>query len=513
MTQRGLQKGIWKGAPSGRARPPDELAYAGVAELANRIRRRDLSPVEVLDHFIARIEALNPALNALVIFEFDEARDRARRAEGALTSGEKIGPLHGVPTAMKDCFDFKPGWRNTFGGVRALKNYVASGWSLFPERIEQAGAVFLGKANSPTFGFRATCDNYLFGPTRNPFNLNKNSGGSSGGSAAAVAAGLLPFAAGGDGGGSIRIPAAWCGVYGFKHSFGRVPLRLAPNAFGGLNPFIFEGALTRTVEDAALILNVTAGHHPDDPFSAESNEDFTLAPKRSIRGMKIAYTRDFGIFPIERQIATLVDGAVKVFADAGAVVEEVEFDLGRSQSELSDAWCRLIIPNSLLSLEALEREGFHLMRDHADDFPPEFREWLERGRKLSILDHLHDQAIRSEIFFAIQSVLARYDLIVSPTLACMPIDNATDGNTVGPSNIGGEAVNPLIGWCPTYLINFTGHPAASVPAGLSANGLPVGIQIVGRRHADSDVLAASAAFERQRPWAEDYRMVIGAMTD
>ena len=229
------------------APPPEELAYTTAATLARRIRRRELSPVEVLDHFIARIEALNPALNALVVFEFDEARERAKAAERKVMSGAELGPLHGVPLAMKDCFDFKPGWRNTFGGVRALKDYVAKSWSMFPERVEQAGAIILGKTNSPTFGFRGTCDNYLFGPTRNPFNLNKNSGGSSGGSAAAVAAGLLPFAEGGDGGGSIRIPAAWCGVYGFKHSFGRVPLRLAPNAFGALNPFIFEGALTRSV--------------------------------------------------------------------------------------------------------------------------------------------------------------------------------------------------------------------------------------------------------------------------
>ena len=155
------------------APPPEELAYTTAATLARRIRRRELSPVEVSDHFIARIEALNPALNALVVFEFDEARERAKAAERKVMSGAALGPLHGVPLAMKDCFDFKPGWRNTFGGVRALKDYVAKSWSMFPERVEQAGAIILGKTNSPTFGFRGTCDNYLFGPTRNPFNLNE----------------------------------------------------------------------------------------------------------------------------------------------------------------------------------------------------------------------------------------------------------------------------------------------------------------------------------------------------
>ena len=275
----------------------DELAYESAAGLAARIARRELSPVEVVDDFIDRIERRNSALNALVVFGFEEARARARDAETALMSGAALGPLHGVPLAIKDCFDFKPGWRNTFGGVRALKDYVATTWSLWPEMVERAGGIILAKANSPTFGFRGTCDNYLFGPTRNPFDLSKNSGGSSGGSAAAVAAGLLPLAEGGDGGGSIRIPASCCGVYGYQHSFGKVPVRLMPNLFGSTSPYIYEGPLTRTVGDAALVLSVTAGYHSDDPHSFPSNDDFLAATRRSIRGMRIAYTGDFGIFP------------------------------------------------------------------------------------------------------------------------------------------------------------------------------------------------------------------------
>lgn len=488
------------------AAPPDELAFASAATLADRIRKRELSPVEVLDHFIARIETLNPKLNALVVLEFEEARTRARAAERQVMSGEALGKLHGVPLAMKDCFDFKPGWRNTFGGVRALKNYVAKSWSMFPERVEAAGAIIVGKANSPTFGFRGTCDNYLFGPTRNPFNLSKNSGGSSGGSAAAVAAGLLPFVEGGDGGGSIRIPAAWCGVYGFKHSFGRAPVRLAQNAFGALNPFIFEGALTRSVEDAALILDVTAGHHPDDPFSVESQETFTVAARRPIRGMKIGYSRNFGGYPVEKIVAAHIDRAVRAFEEAGALVEEVDPTFTHSQRELSDLWCRMIIPNSLLGLEALREEGFDLLRDHPEDLPPQLHHWLEVGRRQSALDALRDQVIRSKVYASIQAVLQRCDVIVTPTLACLPVDNAANGDTVGPSTVAGEAVDPLIGWCLTYLVNFTGHPAASVPAGLSPEGLPIGLQIIGRRWADADVLAASAAFERARPWRDDYRV-------
>jgi amidase len=181
--------------------------------------------------------------------------------------------LHGLPTAIKDLFDFTPGWPATFGGIRALKDFTLDISCAFAERIQRAGAIVLGKTNSPIMGFRGTCDNYLFGPSRNPFATAKITGGSSKGSAAAVADGLLPLAEGTDGGGSIRIPASWCGVYGYKASFGRIPYLNRPNAFAGVNPFLFEGPITRTVEDAALALDALAGHDSRDPFSLDA---FTL---------------------------------------------------------------------------------------------------------------------------------------------------------------------------------------------------------------------------------------------
>src|ERR671919_200799 len=171
----------------------DELAYMSASELGLRIRRRDLSPVEVIDAFVARIEARNPSITAFVYFGFEDARQRAKQAEQELMSGAALGPLHGVPVAIKDLFDFKPGWVATFGGVRALKNNVVDFYCAFAERIEKAGAILIGKTNSPVMGFRGTCDNFLFGPSRNPFNSAKNTGGSSGGSAAAVADGMLPL--------------------------------------------------------------------------------------------------------------------------------------------------------------------------------------------------------------------------------------------------------------------------------------------------------------------------------
>jgi amidase/aspartyl-tRNA(Asn)/glutamyl-tRNA(Gln) amidotransferase subunit A len=486
----------------------DELAYLSATELALRIRRRDLSPVEVVDAFIARIEARNPSLNALVYLGFEDARARAREAEQALYSGAELGPLHGVPSALKDLFDFKPGWKSTFGGVRALKDFVPDFYCAFAERIERAGAILVGKTNSPVMGFRGTCDNYLFGPSRNPFDPARNSGGSSGGSAAAVADGLLPLAEGTDGGGSIRIPASWCGVYGYKASFGRVPLLAGPNAFGGTAPFLFEGPITRTVEDAALALTALAGYDARDPFSLDEKADFTAATRRSIQGWKIAYSPNFDVFPVDRRVAEVVDRAVLAFEEAGARVERVEVGIKRPQRELSDLWCRMVMPVNLQAFEAFKTNGLDLLKDHRSDFPPEYLRWIEVGYRMSALEFFQDQTTRSEIYGAIQGVLGTYDLLVTPTLACLPVANADDGNTMGPSAIEGEEVDRLIGWCLTYLVNFSGHPAASIPAGM-ADGLPVGMQLIGRRYADADVLAASAAFERLRPWRDTYAVCAG----
>jgi amidase/aspartyl-tRNA(Asn)/glutamyl-tRNA(Gln) amidotransferase subunit A len=196
---------------------------------------------------------------------------------------------------------------------------------------------------------------------------------------------------------------------------------------------------------------------------------------------------------------------VRAFEDAGAHVEEVELGIRRDQRELSDLWCRLIMPVNVAAIGVLKAAGIDLLRDHPDDLPPQYREWLDRGYALTALDIANDQAMRTEVFDAFQDVLGRYDLIVGPTLSALPVPNGDDRNTVGPAEVDGVAVDPLIGWCPTYLVNFTGHPAASIPAGM-ADGMPVGMQIIGRRYADADVLAASAAFERLRPWRDTYRI-------
>ena len=459
-------------------------------ELARQIRERAVSPVEVMDATLRRIEERNPRLNAFVHLAFEEAMDAAREA----ARREPTGPLHGVPTALKDLFDFKPGWPATMGGIRALKDYRPPFACAWCERMERAGAIIVGKTNAPTMGLRGVTDNYLFGPTRNPHDTTRNAGGSSGGSAAAVADGMLTFAEATDGGGSIRIPAAWCGVYGYKQSWGRVPGIFRPNAFGGSDPFLFEGVVTRTVADAALAIDAIAGYDPRDPFGVREPVDLVQALDRDIAGMRIAYSPDLDVFPVDRRVAAVVETAVRAFEDAGAHVEQVRLGITRDQRELSDLWCRLIMPINVATVEGLRAQGI----DVRPDLPPEYLRWLDVGYGLTALDVTRDQIARTEVFDAIQAVFADHDLLVHPTVACLPVENADDGNTLGPSEVEGVEVDPLIGWCLTYFANFTGHPAASIPAG-AVDGLPVGMQIMGRSGADGDVLAASAAFERLRP--------------
>ena len=474
----------------------DELAYLSATELLARIRARQLSPLEVLEATCERIEERNPSLNALVFEAFDEARVQAREAQRRRERREAPQPLHGLPTATKDLYGFVPGWSATYGGIPSLRDHRPPQLSLWAERMQRAGAVVLGKTNSPVLGFRGTTDNPLFGPTRNPFDAARNSGGSSGGAAAAVADGLLAMAHASDGGGSIRIPASCCGIYGFKGSFGRVPLVGRPNAFGGASPFRFEGVLTRTVADAALAMTVLAGPHARDPFSFSEPLDWLGALEDGVGSMRIAYTPDYRVFPVEPAVTEVVERAVRAFEEGGARVEQVDLPPLPDQHELSDVWCRLVIPAHIAQLRTLGAQGL----DVVGELPPAHRHWLEIGERLEVGDTVRDQVLRTEVFDALTTVFTKYDLLVGPTLCCLPPRNADDRDTVGPSEIQGVAVDELIGWCPTYLANFSGHPAASVPAGLSG-GLPVGMQIMGRRAADADVIAASAVFERLRPWS------------
>lgn len=472
-------------------------------DLARQIRQGKVSPVEVVDACLTAISTRDEAINAFVTVCDESARAAAQAAEAAIEAGEPVGPLHGVPIAIKDLENVKD-VRVTFGS-KPLADTVAEDDEPFVRRLREAGAIIVGKTNTPEFGHKGTTDNLVTGPTSTPFAPGRNAGGSSGGSAAAVAAGMVPIAQGSDGGGSIRIPSAWCGVFGLKPSYRRIERRSRPDAFSH-TPFSQLGPHARTVEDAALLLDVMAGVGPTDPFVApDDGTDYLAATRRGIEGLDVAYSPDLDVFPIDERVRTVVDEAVGAFESAGASVAEIEIGIELSRDELCATWLAgFEVHYADLANHIEETEGIEYTGADRAATSPDFAELIERGREYGAAEYKGYDTPRTNFFEKIQAVLTEYDILVAPTLAVPPVENADDGTTVGPTEVNGESVNPLIGWCLTYPFNLTGHPVANVPAGLDAEGLPVGMQVVGRRWQDATVLAAAGAIERTRPWRHLY---------
>ncbi|MEF8887218.1 MAG: amidase [Haloarculaceae archaeon] len=478
----------------------DDLTFAPATVVAERIRRGDLTPTEVVDAHLDRIARRNDRLNAYVTVRREAAREEAREAERALAAGELVGPLHGLPVAVKDLFTYHAGTRHTYGS-RVFEEYVPERSAPVVDRLEAAGAIVIGKTNTPEFGNRPTTDNDLVGTTVTPFDTDRTAGGTSGGSAAAVADGLVPLAQGSDAGGSIRIPAACCGVVGYKPSFGRVPKGNRPDAFDGHSPFVQHGPLARTVADAALMLDVMAGPHPEDPFThPDEGVDYRGAVERPVDGLEVAYSPDLGIFPVEPAVRETVADACGALGAAGATVHEVDVEYGRPREEIADAW-RTYFQTLMagVALQVEEAHGVDLLEDHGDEVDPLFVRIVEAGREYSATDRQRADIVRTDVYDAVQDVFAEYDLLVTPTLGVLPFETTERG----PTEIDGEPADPYLDWILSWVFNMTDHPAASVPAGF-VDGLPVGLQVVGPRLGDERVLAASAAVERHRPWADRY---------
>jgi len=483
------------------------VSYHSASEIAARVRREDLSPRTVIDEVLGRIDRRNGELNAFAEVASDYARERATEIARVVAEGQPVGPLAGVPVAVKESAGLKQGLRQTMGSV-PLRESVSETDSTVVTRLEAAGAIIVGTTNTPEFDHKGTTDNPLRGPTRNPFDHSRNAGGSSGGSAAAVADGLIPVAHGKDAGGSLRIPAAWSGAYAFKPTFRRVPNVTRPDGFADeLGVRSTHGPITRSVRDAALVVDAIEGYHPRDPASVPDDEGtYCDAVDRPITDFKIAYTPDYGTFPVESEVREVVDEAVEAFGRAGATVEPVEVHVEYSHAELTEAWLTLVSANLAAVNEWLARhEGLDLLREHREEMTESLVELLEAGRQTTATEYLHQHVVRTAVHDALEDVFEEYDLLVGPTVCHPPVKNAAEGSTLGPAKVNGERVDPRIGWTPAYLFNFTGHPAASVPAGTDDDGLPVGMQIGGPRFADRDVFAASAAFERVRPWSDRYR--------
>jgi aspartyl-tRNA(Asn)/glutamyl-tRNA(Gln) amidotransferase subunit A len=462
---------------------PTDLAWLPAIELAARIRTKAVSPVEVVDLVLARIERWNPRLNAFCAVTAEDAREAASAAEVSVMTGEPLGPLHGVPVSVKDLVFTRR--VPTTAGSRLFADHVPEEDAVVVERLKGAGAILIGKTTTPEFGHKGVTDSPLFGVTRNPWNPEMTPGGSSGGAGAAVAAGLGPLAVGTDGGGSIRIPASFCGIYGLKPSFGRVPSY--PN-FPGWHGVSVTGPMTRTVRDAALMLDVIAG--PDDrdrhSLPAEAGASYLAACDAGIAGLSVAWSPDLGHARVDPEVARLCGHAAERFESLGCHVEVVtpswddpeETFRAMGAAEMHAAWGRAMADDP----ERLDQSLVALLR---------------YGRTVGIETYLGALQRREAFWTDVQRFLARFDLLITPTVAVPPFPTGRPAV----KEIDGHPVSPL-GWLPfTFPFNLTGQPAATVPVGFTSAGLPVGLQIVGRRHGERAVLAASAAFEAAAPWA------------
>ena len=480
-----------------------KLEQLSGCELGRLVNKREVSPTEVIEYFKKRIEERNPSVNAFTYTKFEDAFAEAGKLEKRLAGREDCGPLAGVPIALKDFLPSKSGWTNSHGGVKSLIQKDTED-SVFYRAANLAGAIAVGKTNAPAFAFRGTTDNLLYGPTSTPFRPGYNSGGSSGGSAAAVADGMILIGEGSDGGGSIRIPASWCGCFGFKASVGTIPSVNRPDGWSASHPYCFNGAITKTVEDSAVLLEYMAYYDPRDPHSVfREKRNFRELMKKPLKNVRIGYTDDFGIFPVDDEVKRIVRKAAIRFREAGAVVEPVEFHFPHTHNEYAEFWCRSICFDTATDMELWKRRGFDIVKDHRDELPEEFIYWNAEVMKADIMDFRAMNEMRTEILDVQEDVFRRYDLILSPVTICAPVPNASDGNTKGPEEVNGQRTEPLIGFCETFFENFTGNPAASVPAGLTDAGLPVGMQIIGRKFMDEDVLAAAYTYEQINPWSYD----------
>jgi len=459
-------------------------------ELVKLMGTKKLSPLDLMEETLKRIDEVNPMLNAFISVRAEEALDEARAMTEQLASGKEPGPLQGIPIGVKDLEDVR-GMVTSFGSI-PYKNNLAPSDSIQVARLREAGAIVVGKTNTPEFGFTGFTKNLLYGVTRNPWNTERTPGGSSGGSAAAVAGGLVPMATGSDAGGSIRIPASYSGCFGLKTSFGRVPR--GPLFLLHTHPLWCMGPLTRTVEDAALYLDCVAGYHPCDPESLPHSDQPFLRSMHNIPGdLRIAFSPTLGYARAQKDVMTKVEEAVKYFADMGHSVELWDCslpDVGETWSNLMnfDLYCRLH-----QDLDKNRKDmGRTLVRA------------LDKAKSFSVKDHLEAQKIRTELNRIMGELFDRFDLLLTPT---MPTE-AFAAKGPPPGEIDGHPI-PLLGAVAfTYPFNLSGHPAATVPAGFTENGLPVGLQIIGPRHRDDLVLQASYAYEKMRPW-NDHMPSIG----
>ena len=468
------------------SRSTDDLCFTPALKLRDMLRRKSISPVELTRAFLDRIARINPKINAYVTLIPEKALEAAKKAETAIAKGKDVGLLCGIPASIKDS-TMMAGVRTTFGS-KLYENFIPDIDEVVVERVKQAGAVILGKTNTPEFTAGAATINLVFGITRNPWDMSCTVGGSSGGAAASVAAGLGPLAHGNDLYGSLRIPASFCGVVGFRPSPGRIPWY--PNELNW-DDFCVQGPIARTVGDVALMLEAISGPDHRSPVSLPAEGGFLKAVKNpDIKGLKIAWSPNLNLIPVDPEVLAVGKSAVKAFGTLGAeVVEDAPDFSGVRETALVLRGLRFVA----------------LYQDRMND--PEFRKWvnplvignIEQGLKYTIRDVGKALRHRSELWERTRQFFDKYDYLVTLTTPIPPFP----AEMKYPTEIAGKPMESYVDWAAlTFSVTMVGLPAVSVPCGWTKKGLPVGLHIIGRRYADASVLRAAAAYEMALPWAE-----------
>jgi len=473
----------------------EEICFMSACDMADAIRNQELTSEEITETIIERIEKINPIINAYCTPTFDLAREMAIKADDKVKKGEKMGLLHGIPVSIKDETDTK-GIRTTYGS-KLFENNIPRKDEAIVRRLRNAGAVILGKTNTPAFGYKGETDNLIFGVTRNPWNLERTPGGSSGGAAGAVASGLGPIGIGSDGGGSIRIPSCFCGIFGFKPTFGRVPQN-AMKLFGYFGTFVHKGPIVRYVKDAALVLDVIAGQDESDRYSVPNpNISYLKGLNDTPDKLKIGYSLDLGFAEaLDSEVETSVMNGIQKFEEFGWSIEK--------------SIIKLRNPESLFTTLYSSGFGYPLgpfLKEWQDKMEPDLIDLINHGLSYSI-EELKIAEIQREIVYSnICRAFRKIDILITPTLACPAFELGKSLVIEKETLKTGVVINgknmTALGWLPfAYPFNMSGHPAASIPCGWSSDGLPIGMQIVGKRFDELTVLQVSKVFEEIAPWQD-----------
>ena len=463
-----------------------DLCYTPATELGRLIRTKKLSPVELADAVLARIERLNPTLCAYLTVTADHARELARASEARAMRGELHGPLDGIPYSIKD-LEPTAGIRTTYGS-KFFEANVPTEDGAVAARLRATGGVLLGKTNTPHFGYKDMCDNLIGPPCRNPWKLDRTSGASSGGAGAAVGAGLGPLAHGSDGSGSIRIPSALCGIFGLKPSFARVPYWPSGDLWAARS---HNGPMTRTVRDAALLLQTMAGPDPRDPLSIDAPPpDFLAACDGDLKGMRLGWSPDLGFAVVDSEVAEITARAARRFGELGCNVEDARVD-----------WSNPYEFHKIIYSVNVAARNYERALARPDWIEPTLMRMILDAGKVSAIEHAKALLARTAFAECVRATFERYDLLLTPQMpvAAWPAD---PGPFEGLADLGGKPAHSIFDRVPfMYPFNLIGYPAANAPCGFTRERLPVGLQIVGRWHKETDVFRAAAAFEALQPWA------------